>query len=166
MGSQEAAHWVRHGKKEAVMDTIRHRVGVQAPVERVQERLTTLDGLASWWTRDVEGDPAEGGKLTFSFGIGRTVEVEVLSVLPEQVVWRCVGGPDEWIDANFSFDLAAGTDGETVVLFQHTGWREPVEFMSHCSTKWGYFLLSLKLAVETSAGTPWPDHTPICGGDD
>jgi uncharacterized protein YndB with AHSA1/START domain len=148
------------------MDTIRHRVGIDAPPERLHDALTTLDGLASWWTRDVEGDPSEGGKLTFSFGEGRTVDVEVVTVdLPRQVVWRCIGGPDEWLDATFRFDLAPGADGETVVLFQHEGWREPVEFMFHCSTKWGYYLLSLKLAVESAAGTPWPNHVPICNGD-
>ena len=37
---------------------IRHRLGIQAPESAVLARLTTIDGLASWWTRDVEGDPA------------------------------------------------------------------------------------------------------------
>jgi uncharacterized protein YndB with AHSA1/START domain len=144
------------------MDTIRHRVGIEAPADGVQDALTTLEGLASWWTSDVEGDPAEGGKLTFSFGPGRTVDVEVVRVeRSRQVVWRCIGGPDEWIDTTFTFELVAGADGETVVLFEHAGWREPVEFMFHCTTKWGYFLLSLKQAVETSAGTPWPADVPI-----
>ncbi len=27
----------------------------------------------------------------------------------------------------------------TIVLFKHQGWKEPVEFMHHCSTKWGSF---------------------------
>ena len=40
------------------------------------------------------------------------------------------------------------------MLFQHEGWREPVEFMHHCSTKWGTFLMSLKSLVETGRARP------------
>jgi hypothetical protein len=36
------------------------------------------------------------------------------------------------------------------------GWKEPVEFMNHCSTKWAVFLMSLKALVETGKGTPNP----------
>jgi len=35
-------------------------------------------------------------------------------------------------------------DGQTFVLFSHEGWREPNEFMHHCSTKWATFLLKLE----------------------
>jgi uncharacterized protein YndB with AHSA1/START domain len=144
------------------METIRHRVGIETPAQRVHDALTTLEGLATWWTSQVTGDPAEGGKLTFWFGgPDRTVEMEVVSIDPlRQVVWRGIGGPEEWLDTTFTFDLAAA-DGETVVQFQQAGWREPVDFMFHCSTKWGYYLLSLKHALETGAGTPWPDDAKI-----
>jgi hypothetical protein len=36
----------------------------------------------------------------------------------------------------------------------HRGWKEPVEFMNHCSTEWAVFLLSLKKFVETGEGEP------------
>jgi hypothetical protein len=47
------------------------------------------------------------------------------------------------------------------VLFKHEGWREPVEFMHHCSTKWATFLMSLKETVETGQGRPHPDDVRI-----
>ena len=40
-----------------------------------------------------------------------------------------------------SFDLKQEGDW-TIVLFKHQGWKEPLEFMHHCSTKWAVFLLS------------------------
>jgi hypothetical protein len=46
-------------------------------------------------------------------------------------------------------------------LFEHAGWSEPVEFMHHCSTKWGSFLMSLKSLVETGAGAPAPQDVQI-----
>ena len=61
----------------------------------------------------------------------------------ERVVWQVVDGPEEWIGTTIDWELRQ--DGDyTIVLFKHEGWREPVEFMHHCSTKWGSFLMSLK----------------------
>jgi hypothetical protein len=51
------------------------------------------------------------------------------------------------------------------VLFKHAGWKEPVEFMHHCSTKWATFLLSLRDMLESSSGRPYPHDVKICVGD-
>ena len=51
--------------------------------------------------------------------------------------------------------------GATVVLFAQRGWKEQVEFMQYCSTKWGTFLLSLKSLCETGKGTPYPENVEI-----
>ncbi len=140
------------------MADIRHRVGIDAPAERVYEALTTTKALSQWWTHDVRGDGAQGGELRFYFGSPEPSAVmQVAETVPNtRVVWRCVEGPQEWIGTTFTYDLKEA-DGETVVLFTNADWREPVEFMHHCSTRWGYFLISLKLLLETSKGTPYPD---------
>ena len=52
-------------------------------------------------------------------------------------------------------------DDYTIVLFKHEGWREPVEFMHHCSTKWATFLMSLKSLLETGTGAPEPRDVKI-----
>jgi hypothetical protein len=59
-----------------------------------------------------------------------------------------------------SFDLRQKGDW-TIVLFKHQGWKEPVEFMHHCSTKWGVFLLSLKSLLETGKGAPHPNEIKL-----
>ena len=59
-----------------------------------------------------------------------------------------------------TFDLKQ--EGEwTIILFAHEGWREQVEFMNHCSTKWALFLMSLKSLVETGTGAPHPHDVRI-----
>jgi uncharacterized protein YndB with AHSA1/START domain len=133
-----------------------------ASPQDVYESLSTIDGLKSWWTQDVSGDSAPGGRLEFSFGSpDRVAVMEVVSARPDDnVTWRCVGGPEEWVDTTVTFDLKVQPD-ETVVLFTHGGWREPVEFMSHCSTKWGYFLLGLKAGLEGGKAPRYPDDMPI-----
>jgi uncharacterized protein YndB with AHSA1/START domain len=140
------------------MADIRHGVRIVAPQARVYEALTTIDGLASWWTRTVEGDADQGGKISFYFGQpepGAVMEV-IEADAPSRVVWRCVEGAAEWIDTTLIFELSQA-DGETLLMFTHADWREPVPFMHHCSSRWGYFLLSLKAGLEGRTATPFPD---------
>jgi hypothetical protein len=69
-------------------------------------------------------------------------------------------GPAEWIGTKIRFDLKREGDW-TIILFTHQNWKEPVEFMHHCSTKWGVFLISLKSLVETGKGAPYPHDIKI-----
>jgi uncharacterized protein YndB with AHSA1/START domain len=144
------------------MNDIRHRVGIDAPIAEVYDAIATAAGTAQWWTRDVTGESTVGGALTFSFGgPERSATMELVELTPpDRIVWRCVHGPDEWIGLTFTFDLRADGD-ETVLLFTNDGWAEPVEFMHHCTTAWGYYLLSLKHGLEGSKATPWPDNEKI-----
>jgi len=87
--------------------------------------------------------------------------MKVLELQPaRRVLWQVVGGPDEWVGTKISWELKQ--EGEySIVLFKHQDWKEPVEFMSHCSTKWAIFLMSLKSLVETGKGAPSPDDVRI-----
>jgi uncharacterized protein YndB with AHSA1/START domain len=144
------------------MADIRHRVGIAASRERVYEALATKEGLSGWWTRDTAGDPALGGKLEFFFGQAEPGAVmEVADLVPGQrVAWRCIQGPGEWMDTTVTFDVSESA-GETVVLFTHADWPDPAEFMHHCSTKWGYFLIGLKAGMEGGTATPYPEDMAI-----
>jgi uncharacterized protein YndB with AHSA1/START domain len=141
------------------MPDIRHRVAISAPLESVYEAVATREGVSEWWTRDgVRGESSEGSKLQFFFGQPEPAAVmEVTRLSPDrQVHWSCIEGADEWVGTKITFDLSH-KDDETVVLFTHADWREPVEFMAHCSARWAYFLLSLKSYQETGKGTPFPE---------
>jgi uncharacterized protein YndB with AHSA1/START domain len=144
------------------MVDILHRVGVVTPSpEKVYDALTTVDGLSAWWTEDTRGGGGVGGVLEFRFPPVGGFDMEVVEVEPaERVVWRVVDGPEEWIGTTIDWRLRQ--DGDyTIVLFAHAGWSEPVEFMHHCSTKWGSYLLSLKSFVETGTGAPAPRDVQI-----
>src|SRR5258708_3849924 len=73
---------------------------------------------------------------------------------------KAFDGPEEWAGTKISFDLTQNGDW-TIVLFKHEGWKEPVEFMHHCSTKWAVFLLSLKSLLETGKGAPAPNEIKL-----
>ena len=143
------------------MINILHRVGIEnVSPDEVFAALTTLDGLAGWWARDTTGETEPGGVIAFRFGPGG-FDMKVVELVPgKHVLWEVVDGPAEWIGTEVSWELTQ-VEGFTIILFEHRGWAEPVEFMYHCSTKWATFLLSLKELLETGAGRPDPDDLKI-----
>jgi uncharacterized protein YndB with AHSA1/START domain len=143
------------------MVDILHRVGIIASPEDVYAALTTIDGLAGWWTEDTTGDTEGVIKFRFAGAGGEGFDMKVLETKPGELVrWEVVDGPEEWIGTHVGFELSQ-TDEYAIVLFKHEGWKEPVEFMYHCSTKWASFLLSLKKYVETGKGDPSPNDVSI-----
>ncbi len=128
------------------MPDILHKVGIKSSsLEDVYKALATVEGLSRWWTSDTRGESKVGGVLQFRFGDGG-FDMKVLELQPgKRVLWQVVDGPEEWLGTKISFDLKQNGDW-TVVLFKHQGWKEPVEFMHHCSTKWAVFLLEPQVA--------------------
>jgi uncharacterized protein YndB with AHSA1/START domain len=143
------------------MVDILHRVGMKsASPDEVYAALTTIEGLSGWWATDTKGQTEVGGTLEFRFEPGG-FDMRVLELSPaERVRWEVIDGPAEWIGTTVRWDIKQAGD-YTIVLFAHEGWREPVEFMYHCSTKWATFLLSLKQLVETGTGAPEPYDVKI-----
>ncbi|KGN30518.1 activator of HSP90 ATPase [Knoellia sinensis KCTC 19936] len=145
------------------MVDILHQVGVRATPDKVFDALTTIDGLSGWWTEDTTGSTDVGGVIQFRFPSGG-FDMRVLESVPgERVVWEVVGGPEEWIGTTIDWVMFQDDKvGDwTVVNFGHRGWKEPIPFMHHCSTKWATFLLSLKELIEHGAGSPSPRDLKI-----
>jgi hypothetical protein len=142
---------------------------MKSSLEAVYNALATRDGAAAWWSSYLEGESKLGGVLKFTFReeareIG-TISVKVLELQPaRRVLWQVVAGPQEWIGTKISFDLKREGDW-TIVLFKHEGWKEPNEFMHHCSTKWGIYMMSLKTLVETGKGRANPNDVKVADFD-
>jgi hypothetical protein len=143
------------------MPDILHRVGIRSSLDETYNALATRNGLAAWWTDETRGESEVGGVLEFRFGDKGGFDMKVLELAPgKRVLWQVVDGPREWIGTKVAFDLRREEE-QTIVLFKHQGWKEPVEFMHHCSTKWAVFLMSLKSLVETGEGAPHPRDVKI-----
>jgi uncharacterized protein YndB with AHSA1/START domain len=143
------------------MVDILHKVGIKSSSPNdVYKALATIDGLEGWWTSDTRGESKTDGVIEFRFG-GGGFDMKVLELEPpSRVLWQVVAGPEEWLGTKVSFDLKQ-QGGWTLLYFKHEGWAAPVEFMHHCSTKWGVFLLSLKSQLETGKGGPWPNEIKL-----
>lgn len=148
------------------MVDIIHRVGIRAPISKVYAALSTVEGVAGWWTKETRGVSKSGGEIEVRFltpsgkEIG-SMTMEVMALDPNKKVhWRFKSGPAEWIGTDVIFNLSQ--DGDyTIVLFAHKNWREAVEFTAHCSMKWAIFMLSLRDLVETGKGKPSPNDIKI-----
>jgi hypothetical protein len=140
------------------MVDILHKVGIESSsLNDAYKALTTNEGLSAWWANGTQGEGNQvGGVLQFRFGDRGGFDMKVLELHPaRRVLWQVIEGPEEWIGTTVSFDLRQEGDW-TIIFFKHQGWKEPVEFMHHCSTKWGVFLISLKSLLETGQGAPYP----------
>jgi uncharacterized protein YndB with AHSA1/START domain len=147
-------------RRNRIMPDILQRVGIKSSPDDVYKALTTREGLAGWWTNNTQGESTVGGVLQFRFGAGG-FDMKVLELDPaRRVLWEVVDGPTEWIGTKVSWELKQEGD-YAIILFKHQDWREPVEFMHHCSTKWAIFLMSLKSLVETGKGSPDPNDVKI-----
>lgn len=151
------------------MADILHEVGIKAPLNDVYKALATREGLAGWWASDTRGESKLGGVLEFRFTmrgeLKGVIEMKVLELLPgKRVLWQVVDGPKEWIGTQVRFELRQ-EGAYCLVFFRHEGWKEPVEFMYHCSTKWGSYLMSLKALVETGKGAANPNDVSVTSWD-
>ncbi len=144
------------------MPHIIHRIGIKTDaVTPVLEALTTIKGLAGWWTTDTSGEPEKkDGTIQFRFGAGGfDMRVTKLQA-PNEVEWEVIALEKEWIGTTIHWQLKQEGD-YVIVLFQHRNWKDATEFMHHCSTKWAVFLLSLKALFETGKGAPNPNDQKI-----
>lgn len=141
------------------MPDILHRVGIKTPPKNVFNALATINGLRHWWISDTAGKTRKGGVINFGF-----CKMKVVESSPKQVRWLCIDGPKEWKGTEVKFQLKP-KNGQTFVLFTHSHWRQAVEFMHHCSTKWAMFLMSLKNWLEREEGRPSPYDVKLHVGD-
>ena len=143
------------------MVEIIHRIGIACSPGDIFEALTTDEGLARWWTTDTTGAGDVGSVIAFRFN-GMGPDFEVIELQTDSLVrWKHSGEiPGAWMGTEVSFQLTSD-ENQTIVLFKHSNWKEQSDFTGHCSTKWAVFLLSLKAALETGKGNPFPNDIHI-----
>jgi uncharacterized protein YndB with AHSA1/START domain len=133
-------------------------VRIDARREQVFEALTTLEGLAGWWTPLVEGLPTAGGEMTFAFeGVDETIVMRVDDTRGGIVTWTCLvhTGHPEWEGTAIAFQLHERDDKTTLLEFRHHGLVPTLDCYLACEHGWDHFLTSLAGYVERGEGTPF-----------
>jgi hypothetical protein len=126
-----------------------------ASADAVFDALTTVEGLAGWWTA-VTGDGLTGGELTFSFGPAAQAVMRVdAAERGVGVRWTplsCV--LEDWVGTTLHFDIEPRAAGGTELRFRHAGLAQ-LECFDECRTSWDHFIVtSLAAYVETGTGHP------------
>ena len=134
-------------------------VVIGASRSRVHDGLSSLDGLAGWWTPQVEGDATAGGDLTFHFD-DQHVRIHVDTNGPTAVAWTCREHTKfpEWSGTHITFALRAPSPNETAVDFEHEGLEPECDCHEMCSRGWEHYLASLAGWATGAGGSPW--HSP------
>jgi uncharacterized protein YndB with AHSA1/START domain len=149
------------GKSDAMQD-IMHLIKIHASAERVYEAITTADGIRHWWTRDAAIEPSVGAPGEFGFYGKRFVaKVTVEELNPvTHVRWKVTNSA--WPGHDIHFDLKP--DGnDTTLLFAHRGFPRADATLASATTRWGFYLLSLKRYLQSGNGTPNPDDVEGLG---
>lgn len=139
------------------MPEILHELRIAATPEEVYGALTTPEGLAAWFTRDVVTTATVGSTSEFGFDNHQTVfRMEIVELVPAACVrWRCVGGHSEWQGTEVMFELEpADAAKATDLRFHHQRWLWRDGQLARSSYEWALGLASLKTFLESGTGTP------------
>jgi uncharacterized protein YndB with AHSA1/START domain len=131
------------------------QVRFSKPPDVVFDALTSLDGLAGWWS-PVTGSGAAGGELRFTHKHEDALAIRVDAAdRPRSVAWTVLAYvlKPEWAGTEITFRLRPG-DAGTTLEFRHEGLTPQLECYEHCSRGWEHFLPSLRDYVETGTGSP------------
>jgi len=145
------------------MPDIMHLIKIRAGQDRVHQVVSTAEDIRNWWTRDAVLDAKIGGAGEFGFyGHRMAIKVRVAEFdPPERVTWDAISSTHGVFDGTtISFGLKS--DGDiTSVLFAHRGFKSSDDNIASATTRWGFYLLSLKRYLETGKGVPNPDDTEL-----
>ncbi len=156
---------VKIEEENQLMPEIMHLIKIRAAQNAVYRAVSTAEDIRNWWTRDAALDPKVGGTGEFGFyGHRMVIKVKVAELTPPgYVAWDAVSSTGGGFDGTtISFDLKS-EEGITSLLFAHRGFKAGGNDIAIASatTRWGFYLLSLKRYLETGKGTPNPEDTEL-----
>ena len=128
---------------------------LQASPAALFDALTTVTGLAAWWT-PVTGSGEGGGELRFAFDPPEPCVVHVDEATPTSVRWtvtECAFLPD-WVGTRPTFAIVPLEGGLTELRFRHQGLTSALDCIEDCTRGWDHFLVSLGRYVESGRGMP------------
>ena len=147
------------------MAKVMHRVGVDGPIEKIFEVITTDEGFAGWWATSAKITAEVGGRIELTFDDLTVLKFEYKDIQKNKLVEiQCVGGAGPWQGSKLLFELEQADDQVFVTLTHQNDVSSERDFL-YFSTKWPCYLLSLRDFVETGKGRPYPDDVKIHVGD-
>lgn len=136
---------------------IRMQFDIDASVANVRDALTTSDGIASWWSDTVEGDPGtDGGDLYVSFpDLSEPFHFSV-SHDDDQVSWETQAFPPWWQGTTIRWWTTQEPEVDGVRLhFVHAGFDPEADIIPIVTPAWAGIISRLQRYVETGEADPF-----------
>ncbi len=136
--------------------TTQHTFTINVPVSQAYEAASTLGGLRSWWTSDIQGSPDKDGELTLGFGDGRGWTMRVTQLkLNKWIIWTIISSTflseTPWTPTDLSLRFLEADGYSTKLILEYES-RPDIE--ATFAPEWKKSIESLVLLCETGKGTP------------
>lgn len=131
---------------------------VDAAPRAVRERLTSTEGISSWWSDVVTGSAsALGDRFEVSFpDAPEPFEMEVGRADEGAVEWRVGTRPEWWMGTTVRVETEEGPTGpdSTLLMFSHRDFDPESPVIPIVTPVWAQVMARLKLVAETGGGGP------------
>jgi uncharacterized protein YndB with AHSA1/START domain len=136
---------------------IRMQFDVDAEPEAVRAALTTTEGIASWWSDSVEGEPQHsGGELRVRFpDLPEPFAFDVQHG-EHEIAWETGAFPPWWQDTTIRWRVTDHPEtGGTLLRFDHTGFDPDADIIPVITPAWAAIIGRLKQYAETGKPDPF-----------
>lgn len=136
---------------------IRMQFDVDADQKTVRERLSTTEGIATWWSDRVEGDPQRtGGRLLVGFpDLPQPFEFAVAHDDGE-ISWETGAFPPWWQGTTIRWRIEPHPEtGATLLRFSHAGFDPDDDIIPIITPAWASIIERLKRSAETGKADPF-----------
>jgi uncharacterized protein YndB with AHSA1/START domain len=145
----------------------RASVEIAVPPDRVFQSLTTLEGIAGWWTSRVAGSAHKSGKIELDFaGLDERIIMHVDAAIPNSsVLWTCTKhtGHPEWEETRIAFAITGHDSTGSTLTVHHKGLVPQLRCYDQCEAGWNHFLHSIRLYLEQGKGRSFDDRLGPAG---
>jgi uncharacterized protein YndB with AHSA1/START domain len=131
-------------------------IRIKASPDAVFDAITTLTGLAAWWS-PATGSGQAGGELRFVMNAPEPLVIRVDDATrPTRVRWTVTDCPflPDWAGTRPAFTITPVDSDTTALHFHHHGLSERLECFGMCSRSWTHYMTSLRDHLETGRGSP------------
>lgn len=128
--------------------------------ETVRSALDTSDGIAAFWTDDVDFPGGVGSQFRVGFqNAPLPFDLTVAESTEETVRWTGGQFPPHWQGTEVTWTFTPASDGGTTVRLDHTGWSAEDGMFAFSTYVWADVLRRLKDFVENGVRDPLSSGT-------
>lgn len=143
------------------MPDIVHNFPINGSTSIVFEAITSPQGLDSWWSKACAATPGPHAEYQFNFGPGHDWLAQVTRWdLDKEFELQFNKADADWTGSRINFRLT-NRNGQTEVLFSHTGWPEANQHYQISCFCWAMYLRLLKRFVEFGEVVPYESRLDV-----